>query len=453
MPVAVIGGGITGLAAAWHLRQSGIEGVLLEKSGRLGGCIDTERYEGFIIEHGPDVFPARKPEVLALCRELGVPVQHTRRQNRGAYIRRAGRLYRLPEGLSGLVPTQLWPLLSSNLLSLRGRLRALLDLVVPRRQDTRDESVAAFFTRRLGKEAFAGLIEPVLGGITGGDAEHLSMEALFPQLRAAEQRYGSLLLGLSGANPPADTGTPLQSIPGGLSTLVEVLEARLGAVVQCGSEVNRITRKRQMWYVHRAGQEPIRAEAVIMAVPAWCAAPLVESLNANLATELAAIPYSATVVANLAFPKPLVEHALDGYGYLVSWQELSPVAACTWSSSKLADRAPTGHVLLRVFLAGVDVVHWSDEAVVEAAKGELQLSLGILRDPSWVRLRRYPKAMPQYVLGHSDRWKRIGRHMAEHTGLYIAGPMERGIGIADCIRSGRRAADRAMSEPNNLMPE
>ena len=453
MPVAVIGGGITGLAAAWHLRQSGIDVLLLEKSDRLGGCIHTERYEGFVIEHGPDVFLARKPEVLALCGELGVPVQETRRRNRGASVRRGSKLHPLPEGLSGLVPTRLWPLLSSNLLSVRGRLRVLLDLIIPRPEDTRDESVASFFTRRLGSEAFASLIEPVLSGITGGDAGHLSMDALFPQLRAAEQRYGSLLIGLSSAMPAADIGTPLRSIPGGLSTLVEALEARLSPVVHYASDVSRITRERQVWHLHRVGQEPVWAEAVILAAPAWCAASIVTELDSNLAAELAAIPHSATIVANLAFPKHLVEHPLQGYGYLVSRKESSPVAACTWSSSKLANRAPKGHVLLRVFLAGSDAVCWSDRAIVETAKCELQLSLGITGEPTLVRICRYPEAMPQYVLGHGDRWKRIGRHLAEHEGLYIAGPLESGIGIADCIRSGRRAADRALSGLNICRPE
>ena len=444
MCVVVIGGGITGLAAAWHLKQSGKEVLLLEKTPRLGGCILTEHYEGFIIEHGPDVFLARKPHAIDLCQELGIPVERTNGHNRGAYIRRGSKLYRLPEGLSGLVPTRLGPLLTSELMSLSGRLRVLLDLVIPPRRAVQDESVAAFFTRRLGKEAFTCLIEPVLSGISGGRADELSMKALFPKLWALEQQQGSILMGLSCIRRPVDDSGPLRSIPGGLNQLINALHKRLGAVVHCQRDVSHVSKQQQTWHVHVPNQAPIQAQAIILAVPAWQAASLLRDLDSELSAELAAIPHNSTVVANLGFKRAAISHPLNGHGYLVSQEDASPVAACTWSSSKLPGRAPADHVLLRVFLTGQAAARLSDEAIEAAALRELQSSLGVTGEPLFIRIRRYEHAMPQYVLGHSDRLQRINDRLKEHRALYIAGPMSGGIGIADCIRCGRSAASRAI---------
>ena len=448
MRVAVIGGGITGLTTAWHLKQADmpLEVVLLEKTARLGGCIHTERHKGFIVEHGPDVFLARKPEATALCQELGIPIEQTTSQMYGAFIRRGAKLYRLPEGLSGLVPTRLGPLMSSDLLSVRGRLRVILDLFLPSRRDDRDESVAAFFSRRLGKEAFACLIEPVLGGITGGRAELLSMEALFPQLRTIEREHGSLLMGLSAVNAASTDGTPMRSVPGGLGRLIEALEGHLGSVIRCETEVTTITRKSRRWRIHIAGQDPLEVQALVLAVPAWAAGTMLQVADAELAMELAAIPHSSTVVVNVAFSKARVRHPLDGHGYLIGRQEKSDVAACTWSSSKLAARAPENHVLLRMFMAGKQAVDRSDESIKEAVMEELDRSLGISGTSLFVRIKRYRKAMPRYELGHADRISRIRTRLAQHNGLYIAGPMFNGIGISDCIRSGIGTAKNVLHQ-------
>lgn len=448
MRVAVIGGGITGLTTAWHLKQADmpLEVVLLEKTARLGGCIHTERHRGFIVEHGPDVFLARKPEAIALCDKLDVPTEQTTLQRYGAFIRRGTRLHRLPEGLSGLVPTRLGPLMSSDLLSVRGRLRVMLDLLLPSRQDGQDESVAAFFRRRLGKEAFAYLIEPVLGGITGGRAELLSMEALFPQLRTIEREYGSILIGLSANKDAAADGTPMRSVPGGLGRLIEALARYLGSVIRCETEVTKVTRRSRSWYIHIAGQEPVSAQVLVLAVPARVAGRILQVADVELATELAAVPYTSTVAVNVAISRAHVRHPLNGHGYLISRHEESDVAACTWSSSKLAGRAPESHVLLRVFMAGKQVVDWSDESIKEAVMEELEKSLGVSGSPSFVRIKRYAKAMPRYELGHADRVSRIRARLALQNGLYIAGPMFDGIGIPDCIRSGIGTAESILHE-------
>ena len=444
MRVAVVGGGITGLTAAWRLQQSGasLEVILLEQQQRLGGCIHTERSGGFVIEHGPDVFLARKPEALALCAELGIPVEETDRQNRGVFIRRGDVLHRMPEGLSGLVPTRLGPLLRSRLLSVRGRARVLMDLVKPGRSEQGDLSVSEFFVRRLGKEAFIRLIAPLLTGIAGGNPDTLSMKALYPNLLTLEKRSGSVLMGLVPDDP--GRGSPFRSIPGGLSTLVDMLAARLGSEPRTGFAASRIARDENAWQVHMPGDSSIRADAVVLAVPAWSAGPMLTPVDPQLAEELMAIPHNSTVAVNMAFRKEDVAHPLDGYGYLVSQQEATRVVACTWSSSKLAGRAPAEHVLFRVFLAGKDALNQSNESLEKVVRSELSISLGITSAPLFMRVKRYERALPQYVLGHPERCRRIQECLAQHRGLFVAGPMFDGIGIPDCIRQGTQAAKQVL---------
>ncbi len=441
--VAIAGGGITGLAAAWHLHKSGapLDIVLLEKSRRPGGCIHTERHKGFIMEHGPDVFLARKPDAMALCGELGLSVQETAAEYKGAYLRHGQKLFRLPEGLSGLAPTRLGPLFKSPLLSVRGKLRMLLDLLLPPRPTGGDESVAAFFERRLGREAFERLIASVLGGIAGGDPRKLSMAALFPQVVAVEQRYGSVLAGLSYLPPVAVQGTPLRSLPNGMSSLVEALEARLGSVVRRGAAVADIRKEGRVYVLEVEQQEAFRADVVILAVPVWYAAPMVKRLDAPLADELGTVNSNAIVTVHVAFDRADVPHSLDAYGYLVAGQEASPIVACTWSSSKLAGRAPEDQVLLRLFLAGPEAVLLPNREIKRLVRRELQLSLKITASPHFTHIYRLKRAMPQFELGHNDRIARIQARLARHSGFNMAGPIFSGIGIPDCIRSGTQAAE------------
>lgn len=451
MRVAIVGGGITGLAAAWHLHKSGlpVKSVLLEKTQRLGGCIHTERLHGFTMEHGPDVFLARKPEALALCGELGVQVQETAAELRGAYVRHGDKFFPLPEGLSGLVPTRLWPLFQSPLLSVRGKLRALMDLVLPPGPQGQDESVAAFFERRFGREVFWKLIAPVMGGIAGGDPERLSMAALFPGVVAAEQQYGSVLTGLNRRRQVAISGSPLRSVVNGMSSLVDALEVRLGSAVERGAEVTVVREEGNTWALDLQQGESRHADAVILAVPAWHAARMLAQVDAKLAGELAAILYNATVTVQAAFNHADVPHPLDAYGYLVAHQEDSPVVACTWSSSKLVGRAPAGKVLLRLFLAGLDAVALPEREILELVRRELQLSLSITASPLFTRVYRFRRAMPQFELGHNDRIKRIRDRIDHFPGLYMAGPIFSGIGLPNCIRSGTQAAEAVLSRYRN----
>ncbi len=436
--VVIVGGGITGLAAAWELRQISAppEIVLLEKSNRLGGCIYTEYCDGFLMEHGPDVFLTRKPEADQLCKALGLPLQKTNQDQRGVYLRRGRELYRVPEGMSGLVPGKVWPLISSPLLSPRGKLRVLAELVIPPKTDETDESVAHFFSRRFGKEAFSTLIEPLLGGLAGGDANRLSIKALMPHVLRLESQYGSLLLGIS-RESTQETTSSLRSLSDGLSSLVTALASVNADNIRLAHEVTEIKKIASGWEVGVAEQAPLQATDIILAVPAWSAAKITGSLNPELTRLLHTIAYRSGTMVHLAYHRVSSPRALDAYGHLVGHSETGSVAACTWSSVKLTRRAPKGDLLFRVYLRGIDL---SDDAVLSQARTEMALALGITAEPLFIRIHRFPAALPQYTLGHTGRIKQLRNKINSCEGLFLAGNYLDGVGIPDCIRNGMHAA-------------
>ena len=436
--VVIVGGGITGLAAAWALRQSSAppEIVLLEKSNRLGGCIHTEYCDGFLMEHGPDVFLTRKPEADQLCKALGLPLQKPNQDQRGIYLRRGKGLYRVPEGMSGLVPGKVWPLISSPLLSPRGKLRVLAELVIPPKTDETDESVAHFFSRRFGKEAFSTLIEPLLGGLAGGDANNLSIKALMPHVLRLESRYGSLLLGISRESTQKATSS-LRSLSDGLSSMVTELASVNAGNIRLAHEVTEINKTANGWEAGVADQAPLQATDIILAVPAWSAAKITGSMNPELTKLLRSIAYRSGTIVHLAYHRVDSPRALDAYGHLVAHSETSSVAACTWSSVKMTGRAPKGDLLFRVYLRGTDL---SDDAVLSQARTEMALALGITAEPLFTRIHRFPAALPQYTLGHAGRIKQLRNKINSCEGLFLAGNYLDGVGIPDCIRNGMHAA-------------
>ena len=459
--VVIVGGGITGLSAAYRLQTEAeaqghpISITLLEQSGRLGGKIWTERRDGFVVELGPDIFLARKPRGIGLCRDLGLDhrIQETNPTHRGSYIQKEGVLHRLPEGLSGLVPTRLGPVMRSPLLSTRGKLRLALDWIRPPRREEADESVAGFITRRLGEEAYSNLVEPLLGGIYGGDGHALSLQATFPQLRAAERDYGSLLRGLlksrAAAKPTESWTTAFVTLQGGMDELIVSLAAHLTEVdIRLSQPVLSITRLEEGYAVHTGEAAPVRAEAVVITTPAHVAAHLLASLKGSLTEELSAIPHGSTMTLSMAFRAADVPRPLDAYGYIIPRAEGKPVLACTWSSTKIPGRAPEGMVLLRVFLGRSDtdaLFQQDDDLVVTVARREVEATLGITATPLFYRLCRWRRSMPQYVLGHLERLARIEQRQAAHPGLFLAGASYRGVGIPDCIEDGERAARQTLA--------
>lgn len=468
--VAVIGGGISGLAAANRLmaRDPGCSVMLFESSDRLGGKIRTEREDVFTIEAGPDAFLATKPRGVGLSHELGLDDEFCTpdQRNRGSFVLRNGTLHPLPEGLTGLIPTKLRPMVETKLISPRGKARMALDFVLPARKDSGDESLNAFLSRRLGREAVQNLIEPLMAGIYAGDATQLSVEATFPQLRKAEREHGGLIRGVIAARRAADADKATGEVPrtgflsfrNGMDTLIDALANRLraaGVSVEMETRVEHIERRLDdggyvLSIEHNGAASRREVDAVVLATPAWSAAPLMSSLDTDVSSALAAIPHVSTALVSLAFPASDLPdpNTLHGFGYLVPRTERREVMAMTWLSSKWQGRAPEGQVLVRAFAgrAGQEAVFAkTDDELISMLRAELRDVLGIDATPTLARVFRWERGMPQYNLGHLDRVRRIETGVARLPGFAIAGNMFRGVGIPDCILSGETAADRILS--------
>ncbi len=467
--VVVVGGGITGLTAAYHLAEAvgtdaRLQVDLLESDQRLGGKIVTHRVDGFLVEGGPDTWLARKPEAAALCKELGLEkkIIPTNLETRGAFVSRRGKLHKLPEGMSGLVPSRIAPLLFSSMLSPLGRLRAAGEWFVPRREAETEESVAGFVRRRLGNEAYDYLVEPLLCGIYGGDGDQLSLDAVAPNLKDMEQEHGSVLRGMRHSRRASENGisqypTPFISLESGMQELVDAIERPLGDRVRVLLYTDVVGFRRVGsrggggggggLALELSNGESILTAAAILATPANVAANLVDSVNADLAANLRSIPFVSNAAVSLGFREAEVPRDLNGYGYVVPRREGSSTLACSWATSKLPGRAPAGHVLTRVFFgrSGQEVDDGtSDSELIDLARTELQSTLGVVQKPVFARVDRYPQGMPQYTLGHLDRVDRIEKLASKTPGVFLAGNSYRGVGISDCIRSGQKAAFAAL---------
>ncbi|PYM34664.1 MAG: protoporphyrinogen oxidase [Candidatus Rokuibacteriota bacterium] len=462
MRLVVVGGGIAGLAAAHRAvelaRERGIalELTLLEARERLGGTIATERMGGFLVEAGPDSFLSEKPWALALCKRLGVEDRLTRTDDRfrKVYVWRAGRLHPLPDGFQLLAPTRLAPFLRSPLFSWPGKLRMALDLVLPR-GGADDESLGAFVRRRLGREALERVAQPLVAGIYTADPDDLSLAATLPRFLELEKRERSILLALwraaRTAPQPGTSGARWSlfvTFKEGMEELVATLAARLpvgAALVK--HPVTGVERRGEAWRVDIDASGPMAADRVILATETHVAARLLRYVDPSLATLLGEIPYASSATISLGYRHADVPHALDGFGFVVPRTERRALLACTFSSVKYSGRAPEGHVLLRGFVGGaLDAASLDrdDVSLVESVRDELRQALGITAAPVLTRVCRWPAAMPQYHVGHLARVETIERRLAGLPGLRLAGGAYRGVGIADCIRAGEDAAERAL---------
>jgi len=447
--VAVLGGGVAGLAAAHRLVGRGARDVvLLEAGDRLGGSIATERAGGFTIEAGADSLLTEKPWAVDLCERLGVPLVGTREGERRTYVVHDGRLEPLPEGFLLLAPTDLRALATSPVFSWRGKLRMALDLVLPRGADLPDESLAHFVRRRLGREALERVAEPLVGGIYTADAERLSLAATMPRFRDLERSHRSLILGLRagvGATSAAGARYSLFVAPAaGMGALVETLARRLPeGVARLRAPVTALVRDGGGWRLD-AGGGALAADAVVVAAPAHAAAPLLAPLDTELGRLLAGIGYASSATVTLAYRSADVP-ALGGFGFVVPAVERRPLIACTYASRKFPGRAPEGHELMRAFVGGAlraDVLARDDGALVDVVRGELRELVGITAAPVLTRVHRHRLAMPQYAVGHLERVDAIEARAAALPALALAGAAYRGVGVPDCVRSGEAAADR-----------
>ncbi len=449
--VAIVGGGITGIAAALRVIARGGTVDLLEAGPRLGGTIATVRRDGFVIETGPDSFITDKPWALALCERMGlagdlVPTHET---DRRTYVARGDRLCPLPDGFLLLAPTSLWPLVRSPLFSLAGKLRMGLDLVLPRRRDGADESLADFVRRRLGREALERVADPLASGIYTGDPDELSLRATMPRFAEMEARHRSLILGLrrraSEAKGVAGARYGLfLSHRDGMGALADALAARIPErSIHLRTAVDAIARTPDGWRL-RARDRTLDADAVVLACPARVAASLVRPHDAGAATALDAIPHASSAVVTLGVRTADLPRGLPGFGFVVPAVDGRDVLACTFSSRKWPGRAPDGSDLVRVFVGGVrrpELVARDDAALIAIARRELARFLDLRAAPLFARVDRWIAAMPQYTLGHEARVREIETRLARVPGLALAGNAYHGVGIPDCVRSGETAAD------------
>jgi protoporphyrinogen/coproporphyrinogen III oxidase len=477
--VLIIGGGITGLAAAWELARIGVPFRLLEASERAGGLILTEHVDGFTLEAGADSMLIQKPAALQLCDELGLGPQLISPTSSTAYVFADGRLHALPSPSVFGIPTTWSGLTTYDLLPWPARLRLGSGLVFQHfasswshrqakldasdasggRQSTRpdpkrggraddgDESVASFYRRRFGAATVDLIAAPLLGGIHAGDVERLSMKAVAPRLVDAEGRHGSMLRAFRRSRPASGGEGLFKSLASGMGELVSAIQRRLPAEsIRFGVDAKAISATQSGFQV-QTGTDTLEADSVIVAIPAHRAAPLLAPVDPALADLCAEVPYVSTVSVALAWPRASVAHPLNGSGFVVARQHSTlRVTACTWASSKWRGRAPAHTILLRVFLGGAsdpDAASLSDDELIEIAVRDISSVLGITDAPRLARVHRWMRAGAQHHVGHAARIARIEDRLAALDGLFVAGSGFRAIGIPDCVTDGRATAVEA----------
>jgi oxygen-dependent protoporphyrinogen oxidase len=468
-----VGGGIAGLTAAFSLyEQAATAGLpltctLIEAGREWGGKIVTHRVGDLTIEAGPDSFLSQKPWGLELCHKLGLSNRliNTNEHQKKTFVYSRGRLRELPEGLVVIVPTKLGPFLKSGLISWSGILRMGMDLALPARRGDGDESLASFFSRRLGREAFERVVEPLMAGIYAGDAEHISLRATFPRFLELERQHGSLIRGMlasraavsTSADRPAGASsnrTMFVTLQDGLAELTQALVKKLtaaGAKLMTQQSVTAM-RVRQTSTKHPIGWtydltlgngSVLSADAVVLATPAFVSSDLVRPLSPIAAELLGAIPYASTATVSLAYKEGTLGAAVSGFGFVVPRIEGRDLLAATWTSLKWTHRAPASQILVRCYLGGVGrekILEEDDAALIRRVRGELRNMTGVTGEPAYAEVNRWERGMPQYTLGHLDRLDTIQRSLDRYPGLVLAGAAYRGIGIPDCIRDGTEAA-------------
>jgi len=444
--VAIIGGGIAGLSAAYELRARGFTTRVLEARPQPGGVIVTERVDGWVIDGGPDSLLVQKPAAIGLCRELGIADQLVPTLTpRTAYVLRDGDLHPIVEGSFLGFPLNASAFMRSSLFSIAGKLRMAAEAILPRGGGDEDESIGSFVRRRFGEEAAEFLADPLLAGIHAGDADRLSMQALFPRLVDAERRTGSVIRAFRSLQTRPSPQGAFLSFPGGTGTLVDALVQALGPdVVTCSSRVTELHRAGT--YLVQSSEKRYRSSAVILAVPAYIAGSLLGGFDTRLAGLCSAVPYASTATVALGYHAGQVGRPMHGTGFVVPKRERTPLLAATWVSSKWPGRAPEGHVLLRGFLGGGRDPHRTeagDEELMTTVKDALADLMDISGEPVIARLFRFTRQSPQYEVGHRQRVATIERHLSALPGLFLTGSGFRAIGIPDCIADGRETGGRA----------
>lgn len=452
----IVGGGMTGLAAAFHLqRRLSDQGVtprlaLLESEPRLGGKIRTSTRDGFLLEHGPDSFVASKPGAYQLVRDLGLEDELVRNHTGQAFIARGDRLYPIPAGTMMGIPVRLWPLLRSPLLSPAGKLRVVLDLFARGGDIGGDQPAGDFFRRRLGNQIVDRLIEPLLAGIYAGDVNQYSLQALFPQIHRLSRNQRSLIRAMGsayGQAKPAPAGQrrgQFLTFRTGLQALTMRLEERLTTcTILKGSPARAIRQQGGHYRLALDDGRSLDAHAIVLAVPDAAAAELLPAARQAIAPVLATAPTSVANVV-MAFPQGITGPSLDGTGFVVPRGSGHAITACTWAHLKWPHVAPRGAALLRCYIGGAhdaQLVDASDAAIVDAVMADLRRITALRETPAFCQVTRWKHAMPQYAVGHLERLEQTRKAMAAaFPGVFLAGASYGGVGLPDCIRQGEQAA-------------
>jgi oxygen-dependent protoporphyrinogen oxidase len=454
--VAVIGGGVSGLAAAHRLTELApeIQFTLLEASERLGGALETIRREGFLIEGGADNFITTAPWALDLCRRIDFSEQliQTNSNCRHAFVIRRGKLRPIPDGFVVMAPNKIWPIMTTSILSPFGKLRLACERFV-RAGEIRDESVASFCRRRLGRETYERLVQPLIGGIYTGDPEKLSLRATMPRFAEMEEKHGSLSRAMSNARTPDDSSSGARyslfvAPRDGMTSMVDAIAARLPAgSIQLNTKVAELAHTSSGWRVATADGEAFEYDAVILATPASVTARLVADTDRRLARELDGIHHTSCSIISLGFRRDQVAHPLDGFGVVAPHIENRSILSVSFSSLKYAGRAPDGSVLIRVFIGGgcqPELADLADDQLLDLATRELGELLGVRGAPQLTHVSRPGAVMPQYYVGHRDRVERIRERAGQLAGLFLAGNAFVGVGVPHCIHMGEQAAEHVV---------
>ncbi|ABQ24360.1 protoporphyrinogen oxidase [Geotalea uraniireducens] len=461
----VVGGGISGLASAYLLREKAknsgmeLEITIVEKEDRTGGKIRSIKEDGYLCEWGPNGFLDSKPQTLDLCRELKVDSQLLRSNDnaRKRFIYSGGVLNRLPENGPSF--------LKSRLISWPGKLRLALEPTpfIAKAPEGVDETLAAFGRRRLGDEALRKLIAPMVSGIFAGDPETMSLVSCFPRIAELEREYGGLVKAMvklakkkkqeiaegkqvaSAAGP----GGVLTSFRDGIQTLTDILNERLGKdMLVIGAEVTGVSRGNSTPYRVQTGGRELDADIVVLATPAYATAQALEGIDGGMSATLNQIPYATMTVVCFGYEQEKVAHDLNGFGYLIPKAEGMNILGTLWDSSIFENRAPEGKVLLRSMMGGAcfpEYIRLSDAEVVQKVRDNLKTIMGIKEAPEFVRIFRHEKAIPQYTVGHGRRLAALEEQAKSHPGLFLSGNSYRGIGLNDCVAAANRTADEVVA--------
>jgi protoporphyrinogen/coproporphyrinogen III oxidase len=446
--VIILGGGISGLASAYFLSKKGLSSTIIETQPRLGGLIKTDVLHGCQLEAGPDSYVAAKPEVTELAGEvpeLKGRIIGANDEARRIFLVRNGKLTPFPSGMIMMVPGDIRSALDSDLFDDSAKRAILKERFYKPRERNRDVSVSEFVLDHFGRSVLEDVTEPLLAGVYGGDAGRLSAASVLPRFLDYERRHGSLIRAVRAERKQSNSENRVSlflSLRDGMQSLTDSLvRATACAVTRIEAEATHLERSGEVWRI-QAGKSTREARFVIVCLPAHRAARLFANSLPRLASELSAIPYSSAISVNLVYKRDSFSHPLNGFGFLAPRAERRLVAAATWVNTKFPERIPPQFVALRAFIVDDDaeaLIPESDEEILAAVRKEFKRLMGVESDPVGHTIHRWPLSMPQYVVGHADRYRRIRDIVSSQSGLFLVGNAYEGIGLPDCVRLARQA--------------